>query len=168
MPTEKTRKAGKGGKGGRPKGTGRPLDPKLRGTQRKDRHETVLGEADNETIIDELRRFAPLCTIAAKLNVSRKTLAAYVHATPELESELQDRDESMVDLTERALFDASIGNVARDSKGVPQPINVNAATFLLERKGRQRGFAQHVEVEHEEVPQFTFSRRDSSVKAEGG
>lgn len=72
----------------------------------------------------------------------------------------------MVDLTHRALFDESIGNVPKDADGVPRHINVNAATFLMERMGRNRGFAQHVEIEQAEVPSFTFSRRDSKVKQE--
>ena len=126
----------------------------------------VLGPADNAVIVSELRRFTPLCMIAAKLNVSRHTLEKYVHTTPELQQELEDRDESMVDLTERSMFDASIGKIARDEKGRPIQINVNAGALLLERKGRKRGWGQHVEVSAEEVPTFTFSRRTSAVKAE--
>ncbi len=64
------------------------------------------------------------------------------------------------------MFDAAIGNVKFDTKGRPIPYNVNAGAFLLERKGRKRGFGQHVEIEKEEVPTFTFSRRDSRGKAE--
>lgn len=126
----------------------------------------VLSEADHADIIGELRRFTPLCAIAAKLNVARRTLEDYVHATPELERELQDRDESMVDMAERSLFDLSLGNIPRDEKGRARPVNVNAAIFLLERKGKTRGYSQHVEVEHAEVPTFTFSRSGSKVQAE--
>ena len=126
----------------------------------------VLGPADNAVIVSELRRFTPLCMIAAKLNVSRHTLEKYVHTTPELQQELEDRDESMVDLTERSMFDASIGKIARDEKGRPIQINVNAGALLLERKGRKRGWGQHVEVSAAEVPMFTFSRRTSAVKAD--
>lgn len=151
-------------KGGRPKGS--KGDKSLRGNQRKDRHEKVLGPKDDETIIDELRRFAPMCTIAAKLNVARHTLARYIHGKPELQKELDDSVESQIDMTQRAMFDAAIGNVARDKTGRPVPVNVNAGAFLLDRLGRQRGFGQHIEIEKEEVPTFTFSRRDSKVKAE--
>ena len=145
---------------------GRALqDPKLRGTQRKSRTEKVLGPADDEVIIDELRRFAPICAIAAKLNVARHTLSSYIHGNKTLEDELEDRDESMVDLTHRALFDASLGKHPTDAKGKPVPINVNAAMFLLERKGKKRGFSQHIEVEQAEVPSFTFSRRESNIRS---
>lgn len=126
----------------------------------------VLRPADNAVIVSELRRFTPLCMIAAKLNVARHTLEKYVHTTPELQQELEDRDESMVDLTERSMFDASIGKIARDEKGRPIQINVNAGALLLERKGRKRGWGQHVEVSAAEVPSFTFCRRTSAVKAE--
>jgi len=98
--------------------------------------------------------------------VARHTLSKYVHGNPTLNQELVNRDESMVDMTQRALFDEAIGNYKRDSKGFPIHINVNAATFLMERMGRNRGFAQHVEIEQAEVPSFTFSRRDSKVKQE--
>lgn len=86
-----------------------------------------------------------------------------MHSVPELQQELDDRDEGMVDLTQRSLFDAAIGNIQRDSQGREKSINVNAATFLLERMGKKRGFSQHVEVEHAEVPTFTYSRRDSTI-----
>ena len=102
--------------------------------------------------------------IAAKLNVARKTLANYVHSHPHLQAELDDRDESMIDMTQRALWDASIGNVKRDANGKPALISVNAATFLLERLARNRGFSQHIEVEQAEVPTFTFTRRDGTVQ----
>ena len=105
-----------------------------------------------------------MCAIAAKLNVARKTLYRYIHGNPRLQEELDDRDESMVDLTHRALFDESIGNVKKDADGNRVHINVNAATFLLERMGKRRGFSQHIEVEQAEVPSFTFSRRDAEVK----
>ena len=159
MPTAKS-KTGK-----RPGGQPGKRNPQMRGVQRKDQTAKVLSKEDHETITSELRRFTPLCAIAAKLNVSRHTLERYVHATPELEQELQDRDESMVDMAERSLFDMSLGNVPRDEKGRARPVNVNATIFLLERKGKARGYNQHVEIEHGEVPSFTFSRRDSSVKA---
>ena len=92
--------------------------------------------------------------------MARHTLSRYIHGNPALLAELEDRDESMVDLTHRALFDASIGNAPANGS----QINVNAAMFLLERKGKSRGFSQHIEVEQAEVPAFTFSRRDSSVR----
>ena len=142
---------------------GQKTAPQMRGAHKSG---PVLGEADNQVIIDELRRFTPLCSIAAKLNVARHTLEKYVHSTPELELELIDRDEAMIDLTERSMFDASIGNVARDKDGRPIPINVNAGALLLERKGRKRGWGQHVEVSAAEVPTFTFCRRTSAVKME--
>ena len=150
----------------RPFGQPGKRNPKMRGTQRKDQTAKVLSEADHEEIIGELRRFTPLCAIAAKLNVARSTLERYVHATPELESELTDRDESMVDMAERSLFDMSLGNVPRDHNGRARPVNVNAAIFLLERKGKTRGYSQHVEGEHADVPNFTFSRSSSKVQAE--
>ena len=157
-PKDKARRPGKAK-------DGRALqNPRLRGTQRKSRTEKVLGPADDQTIIDELRRFAPICLIASKLNVARHTLSRYIHGKPELQSELEDRDESMVDLTHRALFDASIGNAPMGKDGEPTQINVNAAMFLLERKGKSRGFSQHIEVEQAEVPSFTFSRRDAAVR----
>ena len=156
MPTKEGTKIGH-----RPKG--KRNAPQMRG---QGGGKEVLGPADNAVIVSELRRFTPLCMIAAKLNVARHTLEKYVHTTPELQQELEDRDESMVDLTEQSLFQASLGKVVRDEKGRPMPINVNAATFLLERKGKQRGYSQHVEVSAEEVPSFTFSRRTSAVKAE--
>ena len=160
MPSQKAKARKKpGGQPGR-------RNPKMRGPQRKDPTAQVLTEADHEEIIGELRRFTPLCAIAAKLNVARHTLEKYVHATPALERELQDRDESMVDMAERSLFDLSLGNVPRDSEGRARPVNVNAAIFLLERKGKTRGYSQHVEVEHAEVPTFTFSRSGSKVQAE--
>ena len=96
--------------------------------------------------------------------MARHTLSRYIHGKPELEKELEDRDESMVDLTHRALFDASIGNAPMGKDGKPTQINVNAAMFLLERKGKSRGFSQHIEVEQAEVPSFTFSRRDAAVR----
>lgn len=161
MPAEEKPKATRKKPGGQPG----KRNPQMRGSQRTDRTAKVLSPADHETIIDELRRFTPLCAIAAKLNVTRHTLERYVHSTPELQSELDDRDESMVDLAERSIFDLSLGNVQREPDGRPRPVNVNAAIFLLERKGRLRGYAQHVEVEHAEAPTFTFSRKDSSVKA---
>ena len=156
MPTQERTKVGH-----RPKG--KRNAPQMRG---QGGGKEVLGPADNAVIVSELRRFTPLCMIAAKLNVSRHTLEKYVHATPELQQELEDRDESMVDLTERSMFDASIGKIARDEKGRPIQINVNAGALLLERKGRKRGWGQHVEVSAAEVPTFTFSRRTSAVKAE--
>ena len=158
MPETKERK--------RPFGQPGKRNPKMRGVQRQDIKAKVLSEADHEEIIGELRRFTPLCMIAAKLNVSRHTLEKYVHATPALERELTDRDESMVDMAERSLFDLSLGNIPRDSEGRARPVNVNAAIFLLERKGKTRGYSQHVEVEHAEVPTFTFSRSGSKVQAE--
>ena len=141
-------------------------NPQMRGSQRKDRTAKVLSQADHPKIIEELRRFAPLCTIAQKLNVSRHTLERYVHSVPELEQEYIDKDESMVDLIERSMFDAAIGNVRRDERGRIIQINVNSGAFFLERKGKQRGYSQHVEIAHGEVPSFTFSRRDSDVKAD--
>ena len=69
-------------------------------------------------------------------------------------------------MAERSLFDMSLGNVQRDNEGRARPVNVNAAIFLLERKGKTRGYSQHVEVEHAEVPTFTFSRSGSKVQAE--
>ena len=141
-------------------------NPKMRGSQSRGWAAKVLSEADHAEIIGELRRFTPLCAIAAKLNVARRTLEDYVHATPELEGELEDRDEAMVDMAERSLFDMSLGNVQRDKDGRARPVNVNAAIFLLERKGKARGYSQHVEVEHAEVPTFTFSRSGSKVQAE--
>ena len=156
MPTQEGTKVGH-----RPKG--KRNAPQMRG---QGGGKEVLGPADNAVIVSELRRFTPLCLIAAKLNVNRHTLERYVHSVPSLQQELEDRDESMIDLTEQSLFQASLGKVVRDEKGRPMPINVNAATFLLERKGKQRGYSQHVEVSAEEVPTFTFSRRTSAVKAE--
>ena len=67
-----------------------------------------------------------MCTIAAKLNVARHTLARYIHGKPELQKELDDSVESQIDMTQRAMFDAAIGNVARDKTGRPVPVNVNA------------------------------------------
>lgn len=156
MPTQEGTKVGH-----RPKG--KRNAPQMRG---QGGGKEVLGPADNAVIVSELRRFTPLCMIAAKLNVARHTLEKYVHTTPELQQELEDRDESMVDLTERATFDASIGKISRDEKGRPIQINVNAALLILDRKGRKRGWGQHIEVSAEEVPTFTFSRRTSAVKAE--
>lgn len=98
--------------------------------------------------------------------MSRHTLERYVHSVPELEQEYIDKDESMVDLIERSMFDAAIGNVRRDERGRIIQINVNSGAFFLERKGKQRGYSQHVEIAHGEVPSFTFSRRDSDVKAD--
>lgn len=72
----------------------------------------------------------------------------------------------MVDMAERSLFDMSIGMVQRDQNGRANPVNVNAAIFLLERKGKTRGYSQHVEIEHAEVPTFTFSRSSSKVQPE--
>ena len=150
-------------KGGRPRGSRN--DPSKRGQiAGKPRSQGVLGERDDAVIVDELRRFAPLCAIAAKLNVARSTLCRYVHGKPSLQQELEDRDEAMIDLTQRALWDESIGNVKRDPDGTRVHINVNAATFLLERLGRRRGFSQHIEVEQAEVPSFTFTRRDGTVQ----
>lgn len=151
------------GRPGRP--PGRRNNPALRGQiVGKPRTQGVLNERDEPIIIDELRRFQPLCAIAAKLNVARSTVERYVHSHPHLQRELDDRDESMIDMTQRALWDASIGNVKRDSNGKPVYINVNAATFLLERLGKSRGFSQHIEVEQAEVPTFTFTRRDGTVQ----
>lgn len=96
--------------------------------------------------------------------MARHTLSSYIHGNETLEAELEDRDESMIDLTHRALFDASLGHHPTDAKGRPMPINEKAAMFLLERKGKKRGFSQHIEVEQAEVPSFTFSRRASSVQ----
>lgn len=101
--------------------------------------------------------------IAAKLNVSRRTLSTYIHGNPELEAELADRDESMIDLTERSIFDASIGKVTRDAQGRPMPINVNAAIHLLNTKGRSRGYGQHIEVDAPNVPAFTFCRATAKL-----
>lgn len=70
----------------------------------------------------------------------------------------------MIDMTQRALWDESIGNVKRDPDGNRVHINVNAATFLLERLGKRRGFSQHIEVEQSEVPSFTFTRRDGTIQ----
>ena len=159
MPSQAKAKKSPNGQPGR-------RNPNMRGSQRRDRTAKVLSEADHAEIIGDLRRFTPLCAIAAKLNVARHTLEDYVHATPELESELNDRDEAMVDMAERSLFDMSLGNVQRDKDGRARPVNVNAAIFLLERKGKTRGYSQHVEVEHAEVPTFTFSRSGSKVQAE--
>jgi len=158
MPTEKEKS-----KGGRPPGS--KTDPSKRGANQKgDRNGAeVLGPQDDKLIIAELRRFSTLVTIAAKLNVSRKTLAKYIHTTKHLQEELEDRDEAMIDLTERSLFDAAIGNLPKDKDGRVMPINVNAATFLLERKGKERGYSQHIETSVEEVPTFTFCRRDANV-----
>lgn len=64
------------------------------------------------------------------------------------------------------MFDAAVGNLRYDSQGRAIPYNVNAGAFLLDRLGRERGFGQHIEIEKEEVPTFTFSRRTSRVKAE--
>lgn len=149
-----------------PNGQPGKRNPNMRGVQRKDQTAKVLSEADHGEIIGELRRFTPLCAIAAKLNVARNTLEHYVHATPELERELEDRDESMVDMAERSLLDMSLGNIPRDPDGRARPVNVNAAIFLLERKGKTRGYSQHVEIEHAEVPTFTFSRSSSKVQPE--
>lgn len=150
-------------KGGRPRGSRN--DPAKRGQiVGKPRSQGVLSERDDAVIIAELRRFAPLCAIAAKLNVARSTLCRYVHASPALQQELDDRDESMIDMTQRALWDESIGNVKRDPDGNRVHINVNAATFLLERLGKRRGFSQHIEVEQSEVPSFTFTRRDGTIQ----
>ena len=112
MPSQAKAKKSPNGQPGR-------RNPKMRGSQSRGWAAKVLSEADHEEIIGELRRFTPLCMIAAKLNVSRHTLEKYVHATP-----------------------------------------------ALEREGKTRGYGQHVEMEHAEVPTFTFSRSGSKVQAE--
>ena len=128
--------------------------------------ETFLKEADEPLIIEELRRFTPMCMIAAKLNVSRHTLINYVHSHAHLEQELKDRDEAMIDLTARSIFDASIGKHPIGANGKPSPISVPAAIFLLERKARDRGYAQHIEIEAAAVPSFTFNRSTSIIQPE--
>ena len=115
MPTQERRPEQAKDRGGRRKGS--KDRPQMRGAQRTNRHDCVLGPQDNAAIIDELRRFQPICSIAAKLNVARHTLEHYIHRTPELEQELQDRDESMIDLTERSIFDASLGTLPRGPQG---------------------------------------------------
>lgn len=126
--------------------------------------ETAIKEADEPLIIEELRRFTPMCMIAAKLNVARHTLINYVHSHANLEQELKDRDEAMIDLTARSIFDASIGKHPIGANGKPSPISVPAAIFLLERKARDRGYAQHIEVEASAAPTFIFNRATSKIQ----
>jgi hypothetical protein len=154
------------GKAGRPKG--RETAKYLRGVQGLycQGGETALKEADEPLIIEELRHFTPMCMIAAKLNVSRHTLINYVHSHAHLEQELKDRDEAMIDLTARSIFDASIGKHPIGANGKPSPISVPAAIFLLERKARDRGYAQHIEIEAAAVPSFTFNRSTSIIQPE--
>lgn len=152
------------GKAGRP--LGRKTAKYLRGVQGVycKGGETALKEADEPLIIEELRRFTPMCMIAAKLNVSRHTLINYVHSHAHLEQELKDRDEAMIDLTARSIFDASIGKHPIGANGKPSPISVPAAIFLLERKARDRGYAQHIEVEASTAPTFIFNRATSKIQ----
>lgn len=154
------------GKAGRPKG--RQRAPWLRGSVGVycQGGETAIKEADEPTIIKELRLFTPMCEIAKKLKVARHTLINYVHAHPHLEAELKDRDEAMIDLTARSIFDASIGKHPIGANGKPSPISVPAAIFLLERKARDRGYAQHIEIEAAAVPSFTFNRSTSIIQGE--
>lgn len=154
------------GKAGRPKG--RQSAPWLRGQAgiACKLGETVIKEADEPMIIDELRRFTPVCMIAAKLNVARHTLWHYINNHPAILSELKDRDEAMIDLTARSIFDASIGKHPIGANGKPSPISVPAAIFLLERKARDRGYAQHIEIEAAAVPSFTFNRSTSIIQGE--
>ncbi len=125
-----------------------------------------LTDKDKPTIIAELRRFAPLCTIASKLGVARMTLWRFINAHEDVKSELQDCNESMIDLTQRALWDESVGNFKRDARGHEIHISVNAATFMLERLGKSRGYGQNVVVETPNVPTFTFCRATADTKGE--
>ncbi len=112
----------------------------------KPRGATVLGADDHAVIIAGLRDFTPLVDIAAHLKVSRATLSAYIKSHEGLRRELDDRNESLIDLVEKALFDAATGQEDNDADENRKGVNVNAAIFLLERLGKGRGYSKRVDV----------------------
>lgn len=124
-----------------------------------------LDESDNALIAAMLQDFVPLVSIAARLKVHRHTLVKFIKEHEELQTILEDRNEGMVDLAERALLDASLGKSRFDADGNPEYVNVNAVIFMLERMGRKRGYSQHVEVEATNAPTFTFCRATSTIPA---
>ncbi len=138
--------------------------PKNKTKKKRGQKPLILSPADEKQIEKELKRFTPLYLIAAKLNLNRHTVADYINRTPHLKQVREDQDEGVIDLTAHSLFQAALGNLPTDERGRPKQVNVNAAIFLLERLGRRRGFAQHIEVEQAQVPAFTFNRGTSSIQ----
>lgn len=95
-----------------------------------------MKKPSNKAIISVLQKTGGLYKPAAqKLNVERRTLYKWVEETPELQQAIEDIRESMIDMSEGALF-----------KQI-QEGNPAAIFFHLKTQGKRRGYIEKSETD---------------------
>lgn len=104
-----------------------------------------LCETDEPTIKEMLAAMTPLYMIAETLHVDRHHLSTYIKEhMPEC---LTSRDEKALDIAEDKLLENIKGR------------NENAIEFFLDRKGRKRGYGEHIMTEDvSELPKIAIGK----------
>ncbi len=91
---------------------------------------------DPQTVIDAIRGSRGIKSVAArKLKIARNTLDNYINKIPEVRAAYDDEVETLLDAAENVLFDKAINEESEHS-----------LHFLLERKGKSRGYAKRQEI----------------------
>jgi len=104
-----------------------------------------LSETDEPTIKEMLSAMTPIYLIAESLHVERHILSTYIKThMPEY---LNSRDEKALDIAEDKLLENVKGR------------NENAIEFFLDRKGRRRGYGEHILTEDvSELPKIAIGK----------
>ena len=90
-------------------------------------------EADIPVIMQGLREYKAIIVIADQLNASYSGLRDFIKRTPILRECMDRRDNGMLDIAERRLFE-------RINLG-----DTHSIMYFLDRKGRNRGYGEHIE-----------------------
>lgn len=90
-------------------------------------------EDDIPIIMQGLREYKALIVIADQLNASYSGLREFIRRTPILRECMDRRDNGMLDIAERRLFE-------RINLG-----DIHSIMYFLDRKGRKRGYGEHIE-----------------------
>lgn len=90
-------------------------------------------EADIPVIMQGLREYKAIIVIADQLNASYSGLRDFIKRTPILRECMDRRDNGMLDIAERRLFE-------RINLG-----DTHSIMYFLDRKGRKRGYGEHIE-----------------------
>lgn len=89
-----------------------------------------------ETIIKAIKGSRGIKSVAArKLKISRNTLDKYIKQNDEIRAAYEEECETLLDSAENILFDKAIDGESEYS-----------LHFLLERKGKSRGYAKRQEI----------------------
>lgn len=90
-------------------------------------------ESDIPVIMQGLREYKAIIVIADQLNASYSGLRDFIKRTPILRECMDRRDNGMLDIAERRLFE-------RINLG-----DTHSIMYFLDRKGRNRGYGEHIE-----------------------